>query len=198
MRKDPRRIYRALANLSGGVALVVFAACSGTDRGADQTTAGKSAGGKQVSDAEILAVLSSVNQGEIRSARMAQDRSASPVIDQYAQHMLDDHKKVESEVQGIAEPDPAPSALSLDLEQQAAAEMADLERLSGAEFDRAYAASQAAMHKRVLDTVDSTLLPSSQSPEIRALLETMRPQIAEHLTRAQQLESTGATAGGAR
>jgi putative membrane protein len=150
-----------------------------------------------LTDAEILGVVATVNQGEIQAAETAQERASSSAVEQYAQHMIHAHGEAQEKVAGVegAEPD-TNSELSRLLQDQGATEMSRLRELSGAEFDRAYAESQVKMHQQVLDTIDSTLLPQARTAEVRQLLQGLRPEIAEHLQQAQQIQSLSATAAG--
>lgn len=155
------------------------------------------AGGAKMTDAEILGVLSEVNHGEVSAAKLAAERSSTPGVDEFAQHMIHAHSEAQGKVLAVDSLEPDTSGgLSRSLQQQAEGELAKLQGLQGAEFDRAYADSQAKMHQQVLDTIDSKLLPQATKPEVKTLLETLRPQVAEHLAQAQQLGSASPPAGG--
>ena len=186
-------LHRTLLGLGAGLTLVL-GECA---QHATDTAKGTAV---QMTDAEILGVLSEVNFGEVKAAQLAQERSSNPAIDEFAQHMIHVHSDAQGKVLsvGALEPDTS-GGLSRSLEQQASADVSKLQALSGPEFDRAYVESQAKMHQQVLDTIDSKLLPQATKPEVKTLLETLRPQVAEHLAQAQQLGSASATgAGGSR
>jgi len=170
--------HRAVDEASGGP----DSTASSTSRSSGSAT--------EITDAEILGVLSAVNRGEVRAAELAQERSSTPAVDAFAQHVIAAHSQAQEKVLAVTALEPSTSGLSRSLEEQGTAEMAKLQGLTGTEFDRAYADSQARMDQQVLETIDSTLLPQSKSDEVRAVLETLRPQVADHLARAQQLEST--------
>jgi len=202
MKMTPRTSTRLLASACCALALGFAAGCN--HRTVDEATLeGGSAGQSKatsrsavkITDGEILGVLSTVNQGEVKAGELARERSSTPAVDEFAQHMIDAHSQAQGKVLAVSGLEPSASGVSRALEEQDRAEMAKLQILQGAEFDRAYAESQAKMHQQVLDTIDSTLLKQASSPEVKSLLETLRPQVAEHLTHAQQLESAGAPAG---
>jgi len=193
-----RSSTRRLLSSACFVAVLGFAmGCQ--QRAVDETSAPATARGAgaatEITDAEILGVLSTVNRGEVKAAELAQERSSTPAVDEFAQQVIAAHSQAQEKVLAVTALEPSTSGLSRSLEEQGTAEMAKLQGLAGAEFDRAYADSQARMQQQVLETIDSTLMPQSQSDEVRAVLEALRPQVADHLARAQQLESTGAPAG---
>lgn len=189
LRSSNRRL---LLGTCGVLALSFAMGCQ--HRGANEA-AGGSGAAAEISDAEILGVLSTVNRGEVKAAELAQETSSTPAVDEFAQNVIAAHSQAQEKVLAVAGLEPSTSGLSRDLEEQGTAEMAKLQGLAGAEFDRAYADSQARMHQQVLETIDSTLMPQSKSDEVRAVLEALRPQVADHLARVQQLEATAAPVG---
>jgi putative membrane protein len=58
------------------------------------------------------------------------------------------------------------------LTKQAAEKQADLAKLSGADFDKAYVANEVAYHKTVNGALATTLIPSASNPELKSLLQT--------------------------
>jgi putative membrane protein len=67
--------------------------------------------------------------------------------------------------------------------------VAALKKLNGSAFDKAYVDHEVAYHQAVLDAVDSTLIPSAQNAELKALLVKVRPAFAAHLDHAKHLQS---------
>ena len=67
--------------------------------------------------------------------------------------------------------------------------VANLKKLKGAEFDKAYIDHEVAYHQQVLDAVDKTLIPSAQNAELKALLVKVRPAFVAHLAHAKKLQS---------
>ena len=55
------------------------------------------------------------------------------------------------------------------------------------DFDKKYIDYQVNFHQQMLDGLDARLIPWA-SPEIRTLLEAMRPKVAAHLERARELQ----------
>ena len=61
---------------------------------------------------------------------------------------------------------------------------------AGPAFDRAYMDRQVDGHRYILGVIDQTLVPNAHSKVLRGVLADMRKLIDQHLTRAQQIQST--------
>jgi putative membrane protein len=68
--------------------------------------------------------------------------------------------------------------------------IAHLKTLSGAAFDKAYIDQEVAYHEAVLKAVDTTLIPSAQNADLKALLVKVRPAFVAHLEHAKQIQAT--------
>lgn len=83
---------------------------------------------------------------------------------------------------------PLEGAESRSLTREAAATQAQLARLTGDEFDRAYLSSQITEHEHLLEMLDRTLIPSARTAELRTALQNdVRPMVSSHLVRARTL-----------
>jgi putative membrane protein len=85
---------------------------------------------------------------------------------------------------------PQPNATSASLKKGGDENVAALQKLSGAAFDKAYVDHEIAYHQAVLDAVDQTLIPSAQNAELKALLVKVRPAFVAHLEHAKQLQAS--------
>lgn len=65
--------------------------------------------------------------------------------------------------------------------------MTNLATYSGAAFDRAYMRSQVDLHQWLLTSLDTVLIPSARTPEVRTLLQTQRASVAAHLEQARSI-----------
>jgi putative membrane protein len=61
--------------------------------------------------------------------------------------------------------------------------------LRGRSFDSTYIANEIAFHTRLLATLDDTLLPRADDPQLRQMLVSVRPAVAAHLTHAQRIQA---------
>jgi putative membrane protein len=82
------------------------------------------------------------------------------------------------------------NAVSQSLAKDAQQAKAHLSTLKGAAFDRAYIEREIGYHQAVLDAIDEVLLPTTDNAELKQLLTDVRPAIASHLERAQQIKAS--------
>ena len=184
---------------SACLALVVaLLACN---RGADDdvpetTSAGAAAPGDSVAAAppepvfpepEAIQVLRVVDSARINSARAVREISQSESILEYARVMIVDHRAIGAMLDSVLaakQQTPADNAVSIDLRnanQQFVTEL--LARDSG--VNNAYIMQEIDDHERVLQLLDSAVIPSARSPEVKTLLERLRPAFDAHLQRAR-------------
>lgn len=153
---------------------------------------------QELGDGEIIAVLHTVNQGELIAGDLASTQATSTEVREFAARMVQDHIQANDKVESVvtAEVSPAESALSRELADKADSEIADLRGLAGEEFDRVYMSGQVENHREVLRTIDERLLPAAESTAVRDLLETLRHDIAAHLAHAEEIQGTLDRVGG--
>jgi putative membrane protein len=84
---------------------------------------------------------------------------------------------------------PEDNDTSKGLVKQADAKRAELGKLSGAAFDKAYVDNEVAYHKTVDDALATTLIPSSRNGELKSLLETGLKIFQGHEQHAEHLAS---------
>ena len=145
-----------------------------------------------LSDAEIAHVAVTANTIDAELGRLATSKSSNPEVVQFAETMIADHTAVNEQAGELARSlnvTPAENDVSRQLQQGATAARAELERLSGPAFDRAYMAREVEYHLAVLDALDNVLIPGAQNAQLKELLQQVRPAIDAHLQRARQLQS---------
>jgi putative membrane protein len=84
---------------------------------------------------------------------------------------------------------PQDNDLSRALTEQAAGKRAELAKLKGAEFDKAYLANEVRYHFVVNGALEVTLIPSATNPELRSLLQTGLRIFEGHRQHAQEVAS---------
>ena len=142
------------------------------------------------SDAEIAHIAYTAGQIDIAAARQALAKTRSAEVRSFAEVMLRDHQAVESQALALVKKlgvTPADNGTSQALAKQAAATSQKLAALDGAEFDRAYMRNEAAYHATVNGALKSTLIPSADNAELKALLETGVALFGEHQKHAEAL-----------
>ena len=67
--------------------------------------------------------------------------------------------------------------------------MANLKKLKGGQFDKAYIDHEVAYHQQVLDAIDKVLVPSAQNQELKDLIVKVRPAFVAHLEHAKHVQA---------
>lgn len=144
-----------------------------------------------MSDANVLAVLNTIDQSEIEAAQLAKGKAQSSEVRSYAGHLIDDHRAAMDKNRELANRvklRPEPSALSSRLTSTHQEAMDRLRTFSGQEFDRAYIGYQVAMHDEAVSLVEKTS-HSTDNPQLQRQLSQMVPSLREHLDTAKRLQS---------
>ena len=84
---------------------------------------------------------------------------------------------------------PEDNDTSKGLVKQADEKRAELTKLSGAAFDKAYAENEVAYHKTVNGALEKTLIPSAGNGELKSLLETGLKIFQGHEQHAEKVVS---------
>ena len=143
-------------------------------------------------DPQIAAIVVTANQVDIDAGKLAKGRSKSKDVRQFAQLMITDHSGVNKSATQLVQKlkvAPEPNDTSKSLKKGGDDNLANLKKLQGAEFDKAYVTHEVEYHQAVLDAMDKTLVPSAKNEELKALLVKVRPAFVAHLDHAKHLES---------
>jgi len=134
-----------------------------------------SAQGAKLTDPQIAHIAYTAGQIDIEAAQQALQKSKNKDIIAFAQNMERDHKAVNDQALALVKKlnvTPQDNDTSKALSKQAAAKRAELAKLSGAAFDKAYIDNEVAYHKTVNDALQNTLIPSASNAELKELLTT--------------------------
>lgn len=163
-----------------GMTLLALAGCA--------SMSGPIPGG--MSENDIAGIVTAANEGEIAQGQVASQRASSADVRAFGQMMVTDHTNALQKGQqvfasrGIT---PADNSTVMDLRSGSQRTVAALNQHTGASFDRAYMQAQVDMHQWLLTNLDSLLIPSARSADVRALLTDQRASVAVHLDRARQI-----------
>jgi len=145
------------------------------------------------SDAQIAAIVVAANQVDIDAGKLAESKSASKEVKDFAQRMVTDHtgvNKSATELVTKLKVKPEENPTSTSLKKGGEDTRKRLQGLKGAEFDKAYIDNEVTYHQTVLDAVDKTLIPNAKNEELKALLVKVRPAFVAHLEHAKQIQSS--------
>lgn len=118
------------------------------------------------------------NLAEIQAGEAAQDKGAGETVRKLGAKLIKDHTKLDRDLRRVAE------QAQVDLPSEpSAAQRRQLQQVaarSGAEFDRAWLASQIAGHRQALAD-GATELRDGSSPEVKKLATDAKPIVQHHL-----------------
>ena len=143
------------------------------------------------SDPQIAGIVVTANQIDVDAGKLAKSKSKNKEVQQFAQQMITDHTAVNKQAGALVKKlgvKPADSDTSKSLKQGARENMANLKKLKGAAFDKAYVDHEVAYHDAVLGAIDKVLIPSAQNAELKGLIEKVRPAFVAHLDHAKMLQ----------
>jgi len=132
-------------------------------------------GGPKPTDPQIAHIAYTAGQIDIDNAEQALKVSKNKDVRAFAENMVKDHTAVNKQALDLCKKlgvTPEDNDTSKSLAKGATAKRAELAKLSGAEFDKAYIANEVAYHKTVNGALETTLIPSSSNAQLKGLLET--------------------------
>lgn len=145
---------------------------------------------QSINDAQIASIVVTANQVDIDAGRIAASTSTNADVKAFGKMMVDQHtgvNKSATELVTRLKVTPQDNATSQSLKSGGETNIAQLKRLTGAAFDKAYIDHEVVYHQAVLDAVDKTLVPGAKNEELKALLVKVRPAFVAHLEHAKQL-----------
>jgi putative membrane protein len=208
MRKDG--VMRTRVALPIGLAVtIVVGACESADRnvardqsaaasaetadtGAPAATSGAPAATPQggLTDANIVALLDAANKADSTSGAVAARKATAADVKAFARLMMSEHHALRVEGQQLAKKlgvEPKPPEKD-PLAAYVASEMKALQSTpKGAEFDRTYIDNEVTIHQAVLDLANQARV-TTQTAELRSLIEKAVPVIRKHLDQAMALQ----------
>jgi putative membrane protein len=156
-------------------------------RTANEPNAGRATSESNLSDAQILGVANTTNDGATALSGLALSRAQSEPVRQFARLVLNDQSAAKDQGHQIAMKlriKPAPSSVGNALQKQTDDALGHLEKSGAVDFDRIYMESQVRLLQRVVQVFDE-LVPQTDSKELKRLVSDMRGQAEHHLDLAR-------------
>jgi len=141
-------------------------------------------------DAQIAHIAYTAGVLDVEAGKQAISKSKNKMVVEFAQEMVRDHEAVNNQALALVKKlkvTPQDNDTSKALTKAAAAKRAELAKLSGAAYDKAYIENEVAFHKTVNGALESTLIPSSQNGELKSLLETGLKLFQSHQQHAEHV-----------
>ncbi|MFL5815840.1 MAG: DUF4142 domain-containing protein [Bdellovibrionia bacterium] len=164
-----------------GSSLVVALALvwCGAARAADNMT------NADTSPQDILSKIHTVNQQEIKMAKLAMQKGHSPEVKQFAQRMIKDHTKADQKVAKLAKQE----GFTLGQVPMTAQQQGQMEKLastSGTEFDRAYMEANRVGHHMAVEMLKNAEQQTSDA-KVKSLVTQLLPTVEHHDQMAEQI-----------
>jgi len=134
-----------------------------------------------------IAMAGAGDQFEIQSSQLALTRSRNDAVRRFAQMMTSDHNQTTQQLAaaataaGLTPPPPMLMPMQQDM-------LAQLQGLSGADFDRAYAGMQVQAHQMAL-ALHQNYAVSGDTAQLRPVAKATAALVKQHLQMAQGLRA---------
>jgi len=159
--------------------------------------AGATASGAKLSkgDEGILKDMAMANMAEIEGGKMAQSKGTSAEVKAFGQQMIDDHTANLNEVKALADKHGVTLPTEPDAKHKAMA--AKMEKMSGADFDKAYMKQAGVQDHKTVHAKLVSASKKAKDSEVKALVDKTEPVVAQHLKSAEQMPAmkSGTSAG---
>lgn len=144
-------------------------------------------------DPQIAHIAYTAGVIDIDAAKQALEKSKNETVIEFAQGMVSDHEAVNVQALDLVKKlnvTPEDNDTSKALANAAADKRAELAKLDGAAFDKAYIDNEVAYHKQVNGALETLLIPSATNADLKALLETGLKLFQGHQQHAEHVAST--------
>ena len=131
--------------------------------------------GAKLTDPQIAHIAYTADNIDIAAAKQALTKASNKDVKAFAEDMVRDHEAVNKQALDLVKKlnvTPLDNDTSKALSKAAADKLAELGKLSGAAFDKAYVTNEVAYHKAVNGALETQLIPSASNAELKGLLQT--------------------------
>lgn len=161
--------------------------------GGSQSGMDSSGSGGGMSDKHFVKEAMEGSMAEIQMGQLAQQKASSDDVKQFGQRMVQDHQKLNEQMQPIA------SQMGItppsDLPAKEKAMQKKLEGLNGAEFDKAYMSMMVKDHKKDMAAFQKEA-SSGKNPQVKDAAQQGSQIISQHMQMAQEIaQKVGAGSG---
>lgn len=149
--------------------------------------------GAKPTDPQIAHIAYTAGVIDITAAKQAETKVSNKAVKAFAEDMVRDHEAVNKQALDLVKKlkvTPEDNDTSKALSKQAADKLAELGKLKGAEYDKAYVANEVAYHKAVNSALETQLIPSADNAELKSLLQTGLKIFQGHQQHAEHVAAT--------
>lgn len=134
-------------------------------------------------DKDFVKTASQSDNTEIKFSQLAEQKATNPRVKAYAQKMVADHTKLETEMKPIADKLGVTPVTELDSEHQQKYD--SLSQMSGADFDKTYMTAMDMDHHKALDLFKKEE-STTQDPELKKVVAKGEKVVAQHTMMADK------------
>jgi putative membrane protein len=131
--------------------------------------------GAKPTDPQIAHIAYTAGVIDVAAAKQALTKTGNMEVKAFAEDMVRDHEAVNKLALDLVKKlsvTPEDNDTSRTLSKNAADKLAELGKLKGAGFDKAYVANEVAYHKAVDSALETFLIPNANNAELKNLLQT--------------------------
>ena len=146
--------------------------------------------GAKPTDPQIAHIAYTAGVIDINAAKQAIAKASNKDVKSFTEDMVRDHEAVNKQALDLVKKlkvTPEDNDTSKTLSKQATEKLAELDKLKGAEYDKAYVANEVAYHKAVNGALETQLIPSASNAELKSLLQTGLKIFQGHQQHAEQV-----------
>ena len=139
------------------------------------------------SDTQFAFKAAAGGMSEVKLGTLASQKGTDPSVKQFGQRMVADHSKAGDELKSIA----IQSKITLpgDVSKSDAETYAKLSKLSGKEFDKAYANDMVRDHEQDVAEFQKEAM-SGKDPSLKEFADKTLPTLQSHLEQAREMQRT--------
>lgn len=148
------------------------------------------AAAESLSDPQIAHAAYTADELDIAYAKIALEKTKNTEVRRFAELMIKDHTAANEAALALVKKlgaTPQDNLFSQTLVKNGEAKKAELRRLSGAAFDKAYAQNEFAYHDVVVKTVADQWIPTIQNAEFKKFMTDANEIFKVHLAHAKHM-----------
>ncbi len=150
----------------------------------DQSASSSTHSSLSASDQKFMKEAAQGGASEVELGQLAQQKAESPDVKAFGQRMVDDHTKANDQLKQVASEKGVTLPSQPDAKDKA--EKTRLEKMSGAQFDKAYMNYMVADHKK--DVADFQKEAShANDPDVKNFAQSTLPTLQSHLQQAESI-----------
>jgi len=198
-----RKMKLIFATLVGSVCLTAAAYAAASNGAATTATTEPGAApsgtamSAKYSDGEIVAVVLTIDDNEIKAAQTAEKKKMSKDAMKFAKMLLKQHSEDSNKVSKLAKKEnitPSETAAKAqELRDKGAAELQALAPKDSMDFEQGYVSAMVHGHTDALALFDEHLIADASNTKLKKAMEETRKHVAHHLEEARRLQGDRAS-----